>query len=218
MLGSGALEIIYSTPVSCIGLAFDIIHRMGFGELSDDELLKRYQRTKNQKWISQLFGRYVELIYGVCLRYSPDVREAEDYTMDIYEKVVQKALTHNIKQFKSWIYIVSKNYCLERIRKLTGMRTDTFDPNFMQLQSELHPIDEPADMERKEQHLIWMEDCLKTLNALQKTSIELFYYKNKTYVEIASLIEDEVSQVRSYLQNGRRNMKKCVEAKSKDGR
>ena len=192
-------------------MAFDLLHSIGLGERSDKELLSKYRDTKDQKWLSQLFGRYVQLIYGVCLRYTPDVREAEDFTMEIYQKVADKALTHQIKSFKSWVYVVSKHHCLEHIRKITGRRIESFDPNFMQMQSEFHPIDEMEDKMVMEAKFEVMEHCLKKLNDLQKLSIELFYYKNKSYVEIANLIEDEVSQVRSYLQNGRRNIKKCIE-------
>ena len=192
-------------------MAFDILHSIGFGEQSDDELLSRYRSTKDQKWITQLFGRYVQLIYGVCLRYTPDVREAEDFTMEIYQKVSDKALTHQIKAFKSWVYVVSKHHCLEQIRKVTGRRIESFDPDFMQLRAELHPMDDMTDKLALEDKYDRMEYCLKQLNELQKKSIDLFYYQNKSYSEIAKIIEDEVSQVRSYLQNGRRNIKKCVE-------
>lgn len=183
--------------------------------MPDERLLERYKETKDLKWISQLFGRYVHLIYGVCLRYTPDVREAEDMTMEVYEKITSKALTHNVKQFKSWVYIVAKNHCLEKIRKMTGRRTESFDPTFMQLAAEFHPIDEVVTTELKESQFKRMEDCMNRLNDQQRKSIELFYYKNKTYSQIAAIIEDEVSQVRSYLQNGRRNIKKCVEQQSR---
>ena len=191
-------------------MPFDLLHSIGFTDASDDELLTRYKKTGNQKWISKLFARYVHLIYGVCLRYSPDVREAEDMTMDIYAKVADKAQSHNIKHFKNWLYVLSKNYCLEQIRKMTGRRIETFDPAFMQLRDEIHPIDEMANLELKERQFEKLEECLKSLNELQRTSIRLFYYENKTYAEIAGLIEDEISQVRSYLQNGRRNIRKCM--------
>ncbi len=191
---------------------------MGLGDRSDEDLLDRYKRTKNQKYIAQLFGRYVQLIYGVCLRYTPDVREAEDYTMDIYQKVVDKALTHQIKRFKPWLYVLSKNHCLGEIRKLTGKRTVSFDQAFVQNRDQMHLIDDDNDkvQERERRHTM-MDDCMEELDDLQRKSVELFYYQNKTYVEIASLIEGEVSQVRSYLQNGRRNLKKCVERKQKNG-
>ena len=191
-------------------MPFDLLHSIGFTDASDDELLARYKKTGNQKWILKLFARYVHLIYGVCLRYSPDVREAEDMTMDIYAKVVDKAQSHNIKHFKNWLYVLSKNYCLEQIRKMTGRRIETFDPAFMQLRDEIHPIDEMVNLEFKERQFEKLEECLKSLNDLQRTSIRLFYYENKTYAEIAGLIEDEISQVRSYLQNGRRNIRKCM--------
>jgi RNA polymerase sigma-70 factor (ECF subfamily) len=192
-------------------LAFELLHSLGLGTVPDAELLERYKRTKDQKWLSQLFGRYVHLIYGVCLRYSPDVREAEDMTMEIYQKIVSKTLNHQIKHFKSWIYVVAKNHCLEKIRKMTGRRTESFDPNFMQLASEIHPVDEKSSSDAVETKFKLLEECLKKLNEQQRVSIDLFYYQNKTYVEIAAIIEDEVSQIRSYLQNGRRNVKKCVE-------
>ena len=199
-------------------MPFDILHSIGIGDSTDEELLNRYKKTGNQRWLSQLFARYVELVYGVCLRYSPDVREAEDMTMDIYAKIVNKAKTHNIKHFKNWLYVLSKNHCLEKIRKMTGRRIESFDPAFMQLRDEIHPIDEEPQAALKEEQFGQLEACMKKLNELQQTSIRLFYYDNKTYAQIASLIEDEISQVRSYLQNGRRNIRKCMErARSNDG-
>lgn len=198
-------------------MAFGILHSIGLNERSDEELLDRYKATSNQKWISQLFGRYVTLIYGVCLRYTPDAREAEDWTMEIYQKIVDKALTHQIKSFKSWLYVVSKNYCLEQIRKRTGKPIAEFDQDFVQLQQSLHLTDEKAANAAKEQRFVWLEACLDELTNRQKRSIRLFYYENKSYKEIADIIEDQVSQVRSHLQNGRRKMKQCVERKQRNG-
>lgn len=192
-------------------MALNFLNRIGFGQATDEELLKRYRRTKDQQYLAQLFGRYVHMIYGLCLRYSPDVREAEDLTMEIYEKLCDKALGHKIRNFKSWLYIVGKNHCLEQIRKLTGRKIVEFDPEFVQFAAEVHHDTEVDDKVEEELRYELLEKCLQRLNDSQRISLELFYLKNKSYAEIASIMENEVSHVRSFLQNGRRNMKRCVE-------
>lgn len=175
-------------------------------------MLNRYQESGDQKWISDLFVRYLHMIYGLCLRYCPDAMEAEDLTMEVYEKIRTKAQSHAIQSFKSWLYVVTKNHCLEHIRKLTGQRMQSFDPEFMQNRDFLHPIEEVESWQEKEVHFDMLEDCMQALNQLQKDSIRLFYYDGKTYAQIAHHLEINISQVRSFLQNGRRNLKNCVEA------
>lgn len=198
-------------------MAFDFLHSIGLSERSDDELLQRYKDSQNQKWLAQLFGRYITLIYGVCLRYSPDAREAEDWTMEIYQKIVKKAMTHQIKSFKSWLYVVSKNYCLEQIRKQTGRPIEQFDSDFVQLKQSMHLTDDSDEKAAKEEKFVWLEDCLEELTPRQRRSIQLFYYEHKSYADIANIIDGQVSQVRSHLQNGRRKMKQCVERKQRNG-
>ena len=61
--------------------------------------------------------------------------------------------------------------------------------------------------EEKEQTILQLETALKTLNKEQKWCVELFYYKNKSYNEIIDITGYTANEVKSHIQNGKRNLK-----------
>ena len=172
---------------------------------SDEQLLDQYKESNDQAVLSNLYARYTDLVIGVCLRYTPSMSEAEDHAQDIYIKLIKKAGTHNIKNFKAWLYMVTKNHCLEQFRKIKLKSVD-LDPADMQLADDMHPRDE-----QKEATLQKMETCLDSLSEQQRKCIDLFYYGNKTYREIESMTTFTSGKIRSLLQNGKRNLKNCME-------
>ena len=180
-------------------------------DLSDEELLARYRQQADMAALGQLFDRYLELTYGVCLKYLKSGSRAEDAVMQIFEELTDKVLRHEIKQFRSWLYVLAKNHCLMVLRKENKQMHVSFDSDFMQSDTFLHPIDENYEEDEKEEQL---KDCLEQLNAEQKECIDLFYYQDKSYKEIAAMKNQEVGKIRSYIQNGRRNLKICLEKRA----
>src|ERR1700742_5242678 len=85
-------------------------------EADDDELLNNYRQTGDIAVLGKLFERRTHLVYGVCLKYLQDEEQAKDAVMGIFEELVTKARQHDIKQFNSWLYVVSRNYCLMQLR------------------------------------------------------------------------------------------------------
>jgi RNA polymerase sigma-70 factor (ECF subfamily) len=183
------------------------LHIGGLSDMTDDELVSRYKSTSDQKWLAMLFSRYLHLIYGICLRYTPDTQEAEDFTHGIYERLVDKVKSQDIKRFRNWLYMLSKNYCLEQIRKFTGKANIEFESHLVQFDQSVHPIEENEN----EKRFIQLEKCIDKLNIHQKNSIRLFYYKNKSYAEISGIMNQDIGMIRSHLQNGRRNLKNCMD-------
>ena len=182
-------------------------------DLSDEELLTQYRQQADMQALGQLFDRYLELTYGVCLKYLKSSSRAEDAVMHIFEELSDKVLRHDIKQFRSWLYVLAKNHCLMLLRKENKQMHVSFDSDFMQSDTFLHPIDEDYEEDEKEEQL---KDCLKQLNVEQKECIDLFYYQDKSYKEIALMKNQAVGKIRSYIQNGRRNLKICLEKKAKN--
>ncbi len=178
--------------------------------LSDEELLSQYREQSDMSALGQLYDRYLELIYGVCLKYLKDEAKAEDAVMQIFEELTQKVQKHEIKQFRSWVYVLAKNFCLMQLRKEKKQINVSFESDFMHSDPLLHPIDEAHEEDEREHHLA---RCLAQLTAEQKQCIDLFYYQDKSYKEIAALKKEEVGRIRSYIQNGRRNLKLCIEKK-----
>ncbi len=178
---------------------------------TDAELVAKYQSTGEQHYLGQLYDRYLELVFGVCLKYFKDHTLAEDAVMAIYEELTSKVREHEIRQFRSWLHVLVKNHCLMQLRKDKKNITVSFDPNFMQSAEDLHPLNDPAIQNGQEAAL---KDCLSKLKIEQRFCINLFYFEGKSYKEIAEMRLDEVGTVRSYIQNGRRNLRKCIEKKN----
>ncbi|MGB8192268.1 MAG: sigma-70 family RNA polymerase sigma factor [Chitinophagaceae bacterium] len=176
---------------------------------SDAELVAQYQQQRQVTVLAELYQRYMELVYGVCLKYLPDAESAKDAVMNIFEELVQKLHNHQVDNFKGWLYTLARNHCLMQLRSRKNIKITELSAVFVQTEENLHLNGVPE----KEQHLQSMEVCLKTLPAEQKQCVELFYLQGKSYNEIVEATGFDWKQVRSFIQNGRRNLKICMERK-----
>jgi RNA polymerase sigma-70 factor (ECF subfamily) len=176
-------------------------------ELPDKELVSLFRTSGNMEVLAVLFQRYMELLYGVCLKYLKQPEAAKDAVMQIFEELVQKLPKHEVDNFKSWLHTLAKNYCLMQLRTPKNLKTTEFNPDSMQLEEEMHL----NGVLLKEENLQKLERCLQTLSQEQKQTVELFYLQNKCYKEIAAITGIEWNKVRSFIQNGRRNLKICME-------
>ena len=176
-------------------------------ELPDRELVSLFRTSGNMEVLAALFQRYMDLLYGVCLKYLKQPEAAKDAVMQIFEELVAKLPKHEVDNFKSWLYTLAKNYCLMQLRTPKNLKTTEFNPDSMQLEEEMHL----NGIQVKEENLQKMERCLQTLSTEQKKAVELFYLQNKCYKEIAEATGIEWNKVRSFIQNGRRNLKICME-------
>lgn len=175
--------------------------------LSDADLVALFKQDLQQEILAQLFLRYNDLVYGVCMKYLGDHDSSKDAVMDIYSELAGKVKQHSIENFKSWLYVVTKNHCLMQIRKHKKHATADFDPDVMQSEDFSH-LDSVFEKERQLDKLGW---CMQKLNEEQRQTVQLFYLENKCYNEITSITGYDWNKVRSLVQNGRRNLKICME-------
>jgi RNA polymerase sigma-70 factor (ECF subfamily) len=176
-------------------------------DLSDKELVHLYKQSADMKVLAELYGRYMDLLYGLCLKYLKDPEASRDAVMHIFEELVVKLKKHEVENFKSWLYTLAKNHCLMQLRTPKNLKTTEFKTDLVQSEEDLHL----NGVLTREENLQKMERCLQTLSAEQKITIEMFYLQNKCYNEIAETTGIEWNKVRSYIQNGRRNLKICME-------
>jgi RNA polymerase sigma-70 factor (ECF subfamily) len=149
----------------------------------------------------------MELIYGVCLKYLKDRELSKDAVLNIYEELTVKLHKHQVDNFKSWLYMVAKNHCLMYLRSPKNKPTKEFIPEVMHFEETPHlngELENEANFDK-------LERCLQSLIKEQEQTVKLFYYEQKCYKEIADLTGFEVGMVRSYIQNGRRNLKICMD-------
>jgi RNA polymerase sigma-70 factor (ECF subfamily) len=180
-------------------------------EESDEELLRRFREDGDIGVLGQLYERYMHLVYGVCLKYLEEREQAKDEVMNIFERLVTAVPGQEILNFRTWLYVVARNHCLMLLRsrksEAVHMEAMLSDPTFfMEKEGEMHPMenDEGIDMKR-------LEECMAKLKDEQKRCIELFYYEGCGYREIAERLGIEEGKVKSYIQNGKRNLRMCME-------
>jgi RNA polymerase sigma-70 factor, ECF subfamily len=181
---------------------------------SDEELLKEFTSTGDLEVLGELYSGYMHLVYGVCLKYLREREESMDAVMQIFEKLIIEIPKHKIENFKSWLYVVTKNYCFMQLRsnKLQDEKLNEWindSSAFMETSYDVHPIDEERqDMEKA------LEECIDRLKGDQKNCIMLFYYENMCYTEISKDLNIDEKKVKSNLQNAKRNLKLCLEEKN----
>ncbi len=155
----------------------------------------------------------MELVYGVCLKYLGQPEAAQDAVMDIYELINRKLPNHKVDNFSGWLYMVSKNHCLQQLRKKSKQTILSLDDMFMQNGQEMHQEDETFELILPDDPDDQLHDCIDQLAEHQQTCIRLFYFDKLSYADIAERTAMSLDQVRSHIQNGRRNLKKCIQAK-----
>jgi RNA polymerase sigma factor (sigma-70 family) len=178
-------------------------------QASDEELLQRYCRQGDMEALGLVYQRYMELVYGVCLKYLQNEAEAEDAVMSIFEELAAKAAKSEVREFRPWLYVLAKNHCLMALRKAGRHFLQSSDPALMQSADLWHPDTEGDE----EAVLARLQKCMEQLSAQQKRCVDLFYLQGKSYKDIADADGEEIGKVRSHIQNGRRNLKNCMENK-----
>ena len=177
--------------------------------LTDQEILKHFYADHNNEWLGVLLERYTMLLYGVSFKYLKNAEEAKDAVQQIFLKVITELHKYEVSYFSSWLYMIAKNHCLMQLRdRRQGIAVD--------LVSE--PVSEVNDPDplQDETLLKDLEQALQHLNPEQKICISMFYLEKKSYQTIASATGFNLLQVKSYIQNGKRNLRILLENKIHD--
>ena len=168
-------------------------------------LIARYKETGDNKYIGELFEHYKDLILGASIKYLKNRAEAQDATMDIFVKLLEKLQTHEVSNFRSWLYTFTRNHCLMRIRGRKGIIEEEFqaekiEKNFME-----SPDFEHLDNEAQSESEV-LEAAMAQLKDHQRRCIQLFYLEELSYRDVADRTGFELKKVKSYIQNGKRNL------------
>jgi len=176
-------------------------------ELTDEELLLRYKKTANNEYFGILYNRYIPLVYGLCLKYLQDADKAQDAVMELFESLLNKVLIYEIKNFKTWLYSVAKNHCFHQLKDNRREIPVDFDSNLMESDIVLTLSDENIEDERE----AILKKCMEKLPEPQKISVQKFFFEEMSYAEIVEHTGYNMKSVKSYIQNGKRNLRICIE-------
>ena len=180
--------------------------------IEDKELLEKYYRDGNNQWLGILLQRYTLLLLGVCMKYLKNEEEAKDSVQQIFMKAITEVNKYKIEYFKSWLYMVAKNYCLMKIRDSHGKIPIELNDNVAANHPDTDNLHELFD---KDITLTYIEEGLLHLNEEQKQCVTLFYLQKQSYNQITAVTGFTTLQVKSFIQNGKRNLKIFVEKKLK---
>ncbi len=178
-----------------------------YDDISDSELLEKFYSTRANHWLGIVLQRYTLLLLGVCMKYLKNEEEAKDAVQQIFLKAITELGKYKVIYIKSWLYMVARNHCLMKLRD-----KNVFIPVEEKTQFAANEPDK-AELAHKEIALTLLETSLEELNAEQKTCVTLFYLRKKSYQQIAELTGFSLLQVKSSIQNGKRNLKILVERK-----
>ena len=185
-------------------------------KLSDAQLIERYKSSLDKYYIGELYKKYTHLVFGICLKYLKNEDESKDATMVIFEKLMDDLLKHEVNNFKGWLHMVTKNHCLMNLRKNNPLsfveQIEDKDLYHVELARNMHQEDDTYSS------LDGLNEALAVLNVEQKVCVELFYLKEKCYQQIALETGFSLNQVKSYIQNGKRNLKNYLTEKHAEGK
>ena len=177
-----------------------------YNHISDIELLQNFYKDLDNKWLGILLPRYTLLLLGVCMKYLKNEEESRDCVQQIFLKVINELHKYRVDYFKSWIYMIAKNHCLMKLR---GNKNFHVELKEQMIITENESIDK-TDLIEKDSMLHKMEEAIKQLNPDQQQCVNLFYLQRKSYAEVSEVTGFTMLQVKSHLQNGKRNLKQMM--------
>ncbi len=185
------------------------LHHNTMQDSTDADLIREYKSSGRMDYLAALYQRYMNLVYGVCLRYF-DEAASKDAVMQIFEELISKLQQHEVQNFKSWLHVLARNHCLMKLRSMKlkeGRQVSLEDRPLMENEEIAHHENGFS----LEDNLQAMEKCMERLPEEQQKSVQLFYIQEKSYREVAALTGYDMKKVKSYIQNGKRNLKICME-------
>jgi RNA polymerase sigma factor (sigma-70 family) len=181
-------------------------------QIDEQGLLTDYRKTGNIELLGKLYEQYMPLVFGLCLKYLKDEEKSKDAVMQIFEDLIKKLRVHEVSNFKSWLYTVARNHCLMEIRSSSKHDIISIDDDFMETGALMHLNVEDVSEEK----FNVMGKCIESLPSGQKEVINLFYLEQKCYKEVSDITGFDLNKVKSYIQNGKRNLKICIEKNSEE--
>lgn len=181
--------------------------------MTDEELVLAFRQYQDNQYFGELFQRYTHLIFGVCMKYLRNEENAKDAVMQVFENLLKDLHQSEIRNFKHWIYTVAKNHCLMKLRKGKTILNEevryrkNVQSEFMELSVEIHHNSAKEQEERFDQ----LQIAISLLNDKQRECIDLLYLQNNSYKQVAEITGYSMKQVKSHIQNGKRNLKIYLE-------
>ena len=178
-----------------------------YNDTSDSELLQNFYTDHDNDWLGILLPRYTLLLLGVCMKYLKNEEDAKDCVQQIFLKIISELHKYKVEYFKSWIYMIAKNHCLMKLRN-KGKVPVELNEQFISVPDE---TEEKISLIEKDVLLHKLRTTIKNLSTEQQQCVSLFYLQKKSYSEVSEITGFTIMQVKSHIQNGKRNLRLMME-------
>lgn len=186
-----------------------LLFKRNISTYSDSDLVRLYKETGKSDYFGELYNRYIPLIYGLCLKYLQEEGKAQDAVMQLFEDLLPKLSRYEIREFRTWIYSVAKNHCFQLLRKENQEIATDFDQQFVETYDILHLLDKEETSD--DARTAALKHCMEKLPEPQQRCILSFFMEEMSYADIMEQTGYQLKSVKSYIQNGKRNLKSCIE-------
>ena len=154
--------------------------------------------------MSDFFVLYREDVLGLCYYYTRDVELSKDLTMDTFETYLKRGKKGPvINDIKSYLLGIARNLCMAHFKK--SKRTQSIEESVLQF---MEYEDENAPNGEEVIDRLMMSMCKLTTD--QRRCVELFFIKGCSYNQISKKLNFSYNEVKSFIQNGKRNLKKLM--------
>jgi RNA polymerase sigma-70 factor (ECF subfamily) len=191
-------------------ITLTIVNHDPYQHITDQELLNRFYADGNKEWLGALLSRYTLLLFGVCMKYLKQEEESKDCVQQIFVKIITELPKYRVTYFKSWIYTIARNHCLMKLRDQHGRKIELSE----NMLADWDDTSGKSRHQEKDRMLQLMSESLEELGEDQKRCILLFYLEKRSYQEIVDITGYTLMQVKSHIQNGKRNLKLLIERKT----
>ncbi|MBU2912860.1 MULTISPECIES: RNA polymerase sigma factor [Reichenbachiella] len=175
----------------------------------EDALLVLQLQQHDETAFKLLFDRYAKMVYNTALNFLQVQEDAEEVTQDVFLEV-----HHKIDQFegkssiKTWIYRITCNKALERIRSAKRKKRFAFFVSVDDANLQNTIIDHPGVDEEHKEKMALIQRLLGGLAENQRVAFTLFHMEGLTYQEITKVMNISLSSVESLMFRAKSNLKK----------
>ncbi len=173
---------------------------------SDEELVRLFVLTQKNSFFEELYERYADKVYRKCLTLVKDSARAEDFTHDIFLKLIFKLGSFKEEaRFSTWLYSITYNYCMDQLR-VNKKRGET------NLEEELEVADEDVDVsvliEERDTDARRLHRAIDHLSTEERSILMMKYLDDLSIRDIASVFRITESAVKMRLLRSRENLRK----------
>lgn len=178
------------------------VHSIGLSHYTDEQLVRLYVDTQRNTFFEELYERYADKVYRKCLSFVKDQAKAEDFTHDIFLKLILRVGTFNeSSKFSTWLFSITYNYCMDQLRVHKKLAEDELDET-------IDIADEPEEFDDIELEAKKLKKALEVLSHDERTILLMKYQDGFSIRDIADTFGFTESAVKMRLKRTKEKLKK----------